>query len=103
MDANNPRVEYLYQSKYSCIPQLFYQASGYSVLLNDRPTPPPSYGTYLPWREPNAMGFFVSAIPGRYGATFQLSDQAFGDSKLQRVTVSFQACTVSTGTGSVHD
>ena len=100
---DSPRAEYLYQSKFSCIPQVFYQISAYSFDLNIRPTPPPSYGTYFPWREPNAIGLFVSAIPSRYGVTFQVSDQSFADSKLQSVTMSFQACTVSTGTGSVHD
>ena len=98
MDTNDRRAEHLFQSLFHSAPQVYYSLSCYNFLLDTRPTPNHAFGSYFPWKEPNAIGVFVTAHASRHGITFEKSNLAFGDTANQKICVSFQACTISTGT-----
>ena len=97
LQAGDSRAEYLFQSEFQSVPQVLYSLSSFSFLLDTRKTPAPSYGSYRPWREPNALGALVTAHSSRHGVTFERSALSFGDTATSKVGVSFQACTISTG------
>jgi hypothetical protein len=44
LDYDDRRAEYLFQSQFDLIPQVFYGLSCHSFLLDTRTTPAPSYG-----------------------------------------------------------
>ena len=96
MDSDDRRGEYLFQTAFQTIPQVSFSLSCYDFNLNAHHTDDFHYWGYF-FKQPNAIGVYISAHASRNGVTFEKSNLSFGDTANQKVCVSFQACTIGTG------
>nr|KAG5698651.1 hypothetical protein BaRGS_003165 [Batillaria attramentaria] len=108
LTSEDRRAEYVFQSNFRTVPQIFYSITGFSKNLDAREDPKPhppaashyGYGYAPPPKpkEPNSLGVLVLVNPSQKALTVESFAGDFGDTEGISVDVTFQACTIGSGT-----
>ena len=97
LNADDRRAEHLFKTPFQLIPQVHFSLSCYNFEFDAKKSPEVPYWDYFV-KESNSIGVYVASQASLNGITFEKFNLAFGNTANEKVCVSFQACSLRTGT-----